>query len=296
MEAAIARAQARLDATRKEIRAIEKEGASHEEAGKLAALRRTETAVQKRLEGFQRRSAKLQNRAEEVDGGDELAAVGADDKPRARKKQAGAHAGEGRRKKSREVARVEKPREVAPVEKPAKTKAKPEEPDAKAAEQQRTTSIEGSRRFARAAPEVVWEILDRPERIASLIPAVESFDIEDETHWTAKVKVPLRPGTPLVLKCETLDQRRPEHARLTVQGRGAGATVKIDGTFDLSERDGGTDMSWRTDVFLTGPVGPMGSRVLQVLVRKQMKNLLTALEREVKQDRRGKPAGTEENE
>jgi carbon monoxide dehydrogenase subunit G len=284
MDAAIARAQARLDTTRKEIRALEKEGGP-EEAGKLEALRRTETNVQKRLEGFHRRSAKLQSRVDEEGEGDGDEAVGAADDggPRPRKKQAAERDGAGRRKKSREVAPAPK----------ASKPPKPEQVDAKAAEQERTTSIEGSRRFARAAPEVVWEILDRPERIASLIPAVQSFEIQDETHWTAKVRVPLRPGSPIVLKCETSDQRPPEHGRLTVLGKGAGATVKVNGTFDLSERDGGTDMNWRTDVVLTGPVGPMGSRVLQVLVRKQMKNLLTALEREVKQGRRSQPAPDE---
>ena len=145
----------------------------------------------------------------------------------------------------------------------------------------RTTKAEGTRRFESAPAELVWDILDQPDRIAQLIPAVESIDIKDESHWTAKVKVPLKRGAPLLLECEKSDQRRPEHGKLRVRGKGGGTVVTIDGTFDLTESDGGTEMKWQTDVDLTGAVGPMRPRVLQLLVRNQMKNLLGALEREV---------------
>jgi carbon monoxide dehydrogenase subunit G len=276
LETAIGRAELRLDNVRKEMRALEKEGASTAQAAQLEALRQTETTIQKRLEGFQRRSAKIQTLVDDTDTDDGSAEASTDDEdaPRPRKKRAAAQGAEGRRKKSREVA----------------PQAKAEKPEPKAAQRQRTASVEGTRRFEGAAPGLVWEILDQPDRVASLIPAVESFDVVDETHWTAKVKVPLRPGSPLVLKCEKSDLRPPEHGRLTVHGKKAGAAVEIDGTYDLSEREGGTDMAWRTEVVLTGSVGPMGSRVLQVLVRKQMKSLLGALEREIKQ---GRPPGDE---
>ena len=95
------------------------------------------------------------------------------------------------------------------------------------------------------------------------------------------MKVPLKRGAPLLLECEKSDQRRPEHGKLRVRGKGGGTVVTIDGTFDLTESDGGTEMKWQTDVDLTGAVGPMRPRVLQLLVRTQMKNLLGALEREV---------------
>lgn len=276
MEAAIQRAQLRLETTRKEMRALEKEGASPAQQAQLEALRHTEMNIQKRLEGFQRRSAKLGPRVDGAEADEGSAAAGAEGEiaPRPRKKRASA--GTGRRKKVREVAAAEA-----------------EEPEPKAAERQRTASVEGTRRFEEAPPERVWEILDRPDRIASLIPAVESFEIKDESRWTAKVKVPLRPGSPLVLECEKLEQRPPEHGRLTVHGKKGPATVDIDGTFDLSEHEGGTDLKWQTQVVLTGPVGPMGSRVLQALVRKQMKSLLSALEREVE---RGRPGGADGEE
>ncbi len=58
LDAAAGRARLRLDTIRKEIRALEKEGAPTD-AAKIEALRRTEASVQNRLTGFERRSAKL---------------------------------------------------------------------------------------------------------------------------------------------------------------------------------------------------------------------------------------------
>ena len=38
-----------------------------------------------------------------------------------------------------------------------------------------------------------------------------------------------------------------------MRGKGGGTVVTIDGTFDLTESDGGTEMKWQTDVDLTVP-------------------------------------------
>jgi carbon monoxide dehydrogenase subunit G len=258
LETAIEKAQARLESTRKQLRSLEKEGPS-ESPAKQEALRTQEAMIQKRLEGFERRRGKLEGRlrpvgeppraepeaAGEVDSpGDEP------ERPKKAKRKAGAHA------------------EAQPAEDPESGRV-------------RTTKIEGTQRFDNAPPQLVWDALDRPDQIAKLIPAVDSFDIEDENRFTANVKVPLRPGSPLRLRCEKYDQRPPEHGRLTVAGKGAGAAVKIEATFDLSESGGGTDMKWDLEVSLSGRVGPTGPRVLQVLVRRQVKNLFAALQREV---------------
>ncbi len=166
---------------------------------------------------------------------------------------------------------------------PVSKKATEEAGARKSAEARRTAQAEGQQRFEGATAEAVWDIFDRPDRVAKLIPAVESVDIVDDDHWKANVTVPFKRGSRLVLDCKKSDQRPPEHGRLTVRGKSGGSAVTVDGVFDLAESDGGTDLKWQTDVTLTGRAGPMRSRVLQVLVRTQMKNLLAALEREVRE-------------
>ena len=36
--------------------------------------------------------------------------------------------------------------------------------------------------------------MNNPAKMAALMPGVQSFEIQDDTHWEAKVKVPLGMG------------------------------------------------------------------------------------------------------
>ena len=54
--------------------------------------------------------------------------------------------------------------------------------------------VEGTRSYA-APREAVWDVLNDPAEMAGLMPGVESFEILDESHWKAKVKVPLGLGS-----------------------------------------------------------------------------------------------------
>jgi uncharacterized protein len=141
--------------------------------------------------------------------------------------------------------------------------------------------VSGERRLG-APRAVVWEVLNDPSRMAKLMPGVQSFEIADETHWSAKVKVPLGLGAlPLSFNFEKTDERAPEYARLSAKGNGVGAIVKMDTEFHLSEDGGATEMKWEADVSIAGPVGAMGQRVLQPIVNQQVGQVLNALETQV---------------
>ena len=142
--------------------------------------------------------------------------------------------------------------------------------------------VEGTRSFA-APRETVWKVLNSPERMAKLMPGVESFDVKDDAHWRANVKIPLGlGGLRMAFDFTKLEERQPEFARLQAKGNGVGAIVSMDTAFDLGEADGGgTEMKWQADVKIAGPVGSMGQRVLQPIVNQQVNNVLTALDKQV---------------
>jgi carbon monoxide dehydrogenase subunit G len=154
--------------------------------------------------------------------------------------------------------------------------------------------VSGERSFDAPRP-VVWEVLNDPARMAKLMPGIESFDIEDERHWSARVKVSLGLGAlPLSFEFEKTEDREPEYARLSAKGKGVGAIVSMDTQFHLSEAGAGTAMKWEADVSIAGPVGSMGQRVLQPIVNQQVGNVLSALEKQVAEAAGGRPAGAEE--
>ena len=144
-------------------------------------------------------------------------------------------------------------------------------------------NVSGERTFE-APREVVWRVLNDPTAMAATIPGVESFDVQDQQHWRANVKIPLGLGTlGMTLNMEKVEQREPELARLAIKGEGVGAMLNMTTAFALSEDGGGgsTKMDWEADVHLAGPVGSMGQRVLQPIVSQQVQQVLASLDEQV---------------
>ena len=148
--------------------------------------------------------------------------------------------------------------------------------------------VEGTRSFD-APRETVWGVLNSPERMAKLMPGVESFDVKDDTHWRANVKIPLGlGGLRMRFDFTKLEERQPEYAKLNAKGNGVGAIVSMDTAFDLAEADGGgTEMNWQAVVQIAGPVGSMGQRVLQPIVNQQVQHVLGALDQQVQAAAKG---------
>jgi uncharacterized protein len=141
--------------------------------------------------------------------------------------------------------------------------------------------VEGTRRYE-APRERVWDVLNDPAEMAGLMPGVESFEIVDDTHWKAKVKVPLGLGSmKMSIDFEKTGSRPPEHASLHARGKGVGAIMSMETQFDLSEDGGSTDMRWQADVRILGQVASMGQRVVQPIVNQQVENVLNALDARV---------------
>ena len=141
--------------------------------------------------------------------------------------------------------------------------------------------VSGERTFD-APLSVVWSVLNDPSRMAQTMPGVESFEIQDDRHWTANVKVPLGlGGLRMTIAMEKVEEREPDYAKLNAKGQGVGAMMSMVTSFELSDADGGTAMHWNADVKIAGPVGSMGQRVLQPIVNQQVSHVLAALDREV---------------
>jgi len=145
-----------------------------------------------------------------------------------------------------------------------------------------------------APRETVWHVVNSPEEMAKLMPGVESFEVTDATHWTAKVKVPLGlGGLKMTIRFEKLEERAPEFASMRAKGQGVGALMDMTTSFTLNEAGAGTSMDWEADVKIAGPVGSMGQRVLQPIINQQVSDVLTALEKRV-EEAAGSTGGAEQ--
>ena len=143
-------------------------------------------------------------------------------------------------------------------------------------------NVSGERIFD-APRGTVWQVLNDPESMAKTMPGVESFDVHDDRHWTANVKIPLGLGSlKMKVDMEKVEEREPEFAKLAIKGQGVGAMMNMETSFTLGDADGGgTSMAWSADVHILGPVGSMGQRVLQPIINQQVQHVLAALDAQV---------------
>ncbi len=145
-------------------------------------------------------------------------------------------------------------------------------------------NVEGERIFA-APRATVWHVLNDPASMAKTMPGVESFDVQDDKHWTAQVKIPLGlGGLKMKIAMEKTEERELEYAAMKMKGQGVGAMMNMQTTFELSDApDGATKMIWGAEVHIAGPVGSMGQRVLQPIINQQVEGVLGALDTQVQE-------------
>jgi carbon monoxide dehydrogenase subunit G len=144
-------------------------------------------------------------------------------------------------------------------------------------------NVSGERIF-KAPRATVWRVLNDPASMAQTMPGVESFEVHDETRWTANVKIPLGlGGLRMKIDMDKTEERAPEFAKLSIKGSGVGAMLKMETSFTLNESGDDTSMEWAADVRIAGPVGSMGQRVLQPIVNQQVQHVLKALDVQVQQ-------------
>jgi uncharacterized protein len=151
--------------------------------------------------------------------------------------------------------------------------------------------VNGNREFD-APAQVVWDVLNDPAKMAKLLPGVESFEVQDDRHWKASVKVPLgMGGLKLNFSFEKVEERPIEYAKLSSKGQGVGAIVSMETEFNLKPDGEKTSMDWVADVRVMGPIGSMGQRVFQPIVNQQVTNVLDALDAQVTEAKGGAAAG-----
>jgi carbon monoxide dehydrogenase subunit G len=143
--------------------------------------------------------------------------------------------------------------------------------------------VEGTKEFD-APAQLVWDVLNDPSKMANLLPGVTGFEVQDDRHWSASVKVPLgMGGLKLNFKFEKVEERPIEYAKLSSKGQGVGAIVAMETEFTLKPVGETTHMDWVADVRVAGPIGSMGQRVFQPIVNQQVGNVLDALEKQVEE-------------
>jgi uncharacterized protein len=122
--------------------------------------------------------------------------------------------------------------------------------------------IEGSHDIS-APRQKVWEAFLDPEVLKQAIPGCEKLERigDDEYRATMKVGVAAVKGT-FEGKVRIMDKKPPESYRMAVEGSGGPGFIRGETVITLSDNDGGTRVSYTSDVQIGGLIAGVGQRML----------------------------------
>ncbi len=134
-----------------------------------------------------------------------------------------------------------------------------------------------------APQETVWEALQDPAVLASIMPGCEKLELvgEDEYEGALKIKVgPVQGEFQGNVKLEDID--RPNSYSMAVSGKGAPGFVNGKGHVQLTGQGQTTLMAYQGDVQVGGRIASVGQRLLDSSAKAIIKQSLEGLNEVIK--------------
>ena len=121
--------------------------------------------------------------------------------------------------------------------------------------------IEDSFRVS-ASPGTVWAAITDPAIVGPCIPGCEEIQVIDDTRYKARVRIAVGPiSASFVLEVEVTELVPPDRVSSVTRGEegGRASTLKAESELQLRAlADGGTEISYSSEVSLVGRLGRFG--------------------------------------
>jgi carbon monoxide dehydrogenase subunit G len=140
--------------------------------------------------------------------------------------------------------------------------------------------------FAFAGPRAtVWTLLHDPAVLAKALPGTKTLTLSGPGRYEGRMKVSIGPLTAaeFAVVVTLKDETEPSHFAMQIDGKGGVGFARGEATVDLAESaDGGTVMTYASDVQIGGRIAAVGQRLVESVSRMMMKQALDALDAEVR--------------
>ena len=140
--------------------------------------------------------------------------------------------------------------------------------------------VDGSETLA-LARERVWELLNDPEMLGAAIPGCRGLERDEEEEHRYRTSIAVAIGAVKGVYDGTVvyaDIAEPERCTIKVSGRGEKGTIDGQGEIELRAAEAGTEVAYRGEFKLTGPVAGIGQRLAPGVSRKMIIETLRNLE------------------
>jgi len=140
--------------------------------------------------------------------------------------------------------------------------------------------VDGSETLA-LTRERVWELLNDPETLGAAIPGGRGLERDGDEEHRYRTSIAVAIGAVKGVYDGTVlyaDIAEPERCTIRVSGRGEKGTIDGQGEIELRAAEAGTEVAYRGEFKLTGPVAGIGQRLAPGVSRKMIIETLRNLE------------------
>ena len=132
---------------------------------------------------------------------------------------------------------------------------------------------------------VVWDLLQDPVVLAKALPGTERLTLTTEDRFEGVMKVSVGPVTAAKFDVVVTlkDKIAPQRFAMQIDGKGGVGFTRGTAQVELTEQpNGGTLMSYTSDVQVGGKIASVGQRLIESVSKMMMRQALDALSRELR--------------
>ncbi len=117
----------------------------------------------------------------------------------------------------------------------------------------------------------VWEAINNPEILASILPNCESLESVSDNKYKAHVNVKIGPiSSQFKSILKIFDINEPDGYKFRVEGNGVKGTMDGFGEIKLNANEGGTCFTFIAEGSVTGIIARVGQRFIEATGKKLM--------------------------
>ena len=146
-----------------------------------------------------------------------------------------------------------------------------------------------------APQELVWEALQDPDVLASVMPGGEGFEEVGENEYKGNLKIKVGPVQgKFTGNIKLKDIVPPESYRMEVEGKGAPGFVNAEGSLKLTGQGDQTHMAYEGTAQVGGRIASVGQRLMdssaKSIIRQSLEGLNAYLQTQVAAQQAATPA------
>ena len=140
--------------------------------------------------------------------------------------------------------------------------------------------IEGEHVF-KAPREVVYEMFNDPNALATAVPGMQKLEKVDETHYEGAIHLRIGPiSASFAGVLSVTDENPPESCTLNVDGKGAAGFAKGVGKVHFTDLgDDTTLLKYSGDVNIGGTLASVGQRMIDSVAKSMIKSGMQKLDK-----------------